>query len=107
MTAEDCAKRMATKIDKETQALQYQFPIIATNLRALVSSWLPPARESSPDDGEDASRAIQGRPERLGNPPMNCLVDGTDWLLEQRSLEFKLIPAKLRIEWIERWVCGP
>lgn len=42
-----------------------QFPIVATNLRALVSSWLPPAREASPvDDEKSIDGQVGGRHER-------------------------------------------
>jgi hypothetical protein len=56
---------MATSKNEQTQILQYQLPIVATNLRALVSSWLPPARDPSPmEDDVQTNGDIEGRQER-------------------------------------------
>jgi len=59
---------MATKMKEngvQTPSLEARFPIVATNLRALVSSWLPPAREPSPVDEEiSANGESEGRQER-------------------------------------------
>jgi len=56
---------MATSRDEGIHTFESQFPIVATNLRALVSSWLPPAREPSPvDDGNQVNGESEGRPER-------------------------------------------
>jgi len=56
---------MATTAENGVHNFDSKFPIIATNLRALVSSWLPPAREPSPVDEENVSNGeTQGRQER-------------------------------------------
>ena len=56
---------MATARKNGAHPLESQFPIVATNLRALVSSWLPPARDPSPEyDEKDPDEDDEGRPER-------------------------------------------
>lgn len=56
---------MATSRYEGIHNFESQFPIVATNLRALVSSWLPPAREPSPvDDETPVNGENEGRPER-------------------------------------------
>lgn len=56
---------MATVRQNAAHPLESQFPIVATNLRALVSSWLPLAREPSPEYDDDAlDENAEGRPER-------------------------------------------
>ena len=56
---------MATTRREGIQVFESQFPIVATNLRALVSSWLPPAREPSPvDDEKPIDGQVSGRHER-------------------------------------------
>jgi hypothetical protein len=55
---------MATARQNGSQSFESQFPIVATNLRALVSSWLPPARDPSPIDEETVDGEVAGRQER-------------------------------------------
>jgi hypothetical protein len=56
---------MASTRREGIQVFESQFPIVATNLRALVSSWLPPAREPSPiDDEKPLDGQADGRYER-------------------------------------------
>lgn len=56
---------MASTRREGIQVFESQFPIVATNLRALVSSWLPPAREPSPiDDEKPLDGQVDGRQER-------------------------------------------
>jgi hypothetical protein len=55
---------MATSKQRGVQSFEARFPIVATNLRALVSSWLPAAREPSPVDEENGvNEETQGRQE--------------------------------------------
>lgn len=58
---------MATSTQNGVHSLEARFPIVATNLRALVSSWLPPAREPSPIEESGGSGIDEGRQER--QPP--------------------------------------
>ena len=56
---------MATSRHDGIHTFESQFPIVATNLRALVSSWLPAAREPSPvEDDTAVDGETEGRPER-------------------------------------------
>jgi hypothetical protein len=55
---------MATARQDGSQSFESQFPIVATNLRALVSSWLPAARDPSPIDEETVDGEVDGRQER-------------------------------------------
>jgi hypothetical protein len=57
---------MATSRIPGIQAFESRFPVVAANLRALVSSWLPAARDPSPidDDANRETAAAAGRPER-------------------------------------------
>jgi len=61
--------RMATSRREGIQVFESQFPIVATNLRALASSWLPPARDPSPmDDENPIDKEADGRQERYQHP---------------------------------------
>jgi hypothetical protein len=54
-------------------SFEARFPIVATNLRTLVGSWLPPAREPSPVDEErEDAESAQGRQERYRPYVMYC-----------------------------------
>jgi hypothetical protein len=72
-------------------SLESQFPIVATNLRALVSSWLPPAREPSPEyDDNTLDDEAEGRPERCLYLYLHQLTF-TDWPWEPNLLQHKQI----------------
>jgi len=47
---------MAASRASAVQAFESRFPIVAANLRALVSSWLPPARDPSPVDSHSTHK---------------------------------------------------
>jgi len=69
--------------------LQSQFPIVATNLRALVSSWLPPARDPSPEDDDNTlDDDAEGRPERYLNLYLYQLTF-IDWHWEQNLIQHR------------------
>jgi hypothetical protein len=55
---------MAMARQEGIQSIESQFPVVATNLRALVSSWLPAARDPSPIDEETIDSEPAGRQER-------------------------------------------
>jgi hypothetical protein len=56
---------MSTLRQEGTMSFAAQFPIVANNLRSLVSSWLPPAREPSPEEEENAeNQDFDARQER-------------------------------------------
>jgi len=57
---------MAAPPASAVQAFESRFPTVAANLRALVSSWLPPARDPSPVDDHNTYKeeASAGRLER-------------------------------------------
>ena len=61
---------MATSRKEGIQSIESLFPIIATDLRTLVSSWLPPARDPSPiDDEYPPNGEFNGRQERYAQFP--------------------------------------
>lgn len=66
---------MATPRHDGIVSIESQFPIVVTNLRALVSSWLPPARDPSPEE-EDKPEAkeFQGRKERYATLPSRLTI---------------------------------
>ena len=83
---------MATVRQNAAHPLESQFPIVATNLRALVSSWLPPARDPSPeyDDDDALHETAEGRPERYLHYE-NGELTFTGWHWEQRLLQYRQI----------------
>lgn len=86
---------MATKVKEngvQAPSLEARFPIVATNLRALVSSWLPPAREPSPVDEEiSVNGENEGRQERYHHRLGRMKANREDWHLAQSSLRQYLI----------------
>lgn len=69
---------MASSREDGIQGFESRFPIVATNLRALVSSWLPPARDPSPiDDERVIDGEVHGRQERYHKSPLIT----TDWFV--------------------------
>jgi len=85
---------MATSRHGGSHNFESQLPIVATNLRALVSSWLPPAREPSPVDDERAVDGdAEGRPERyrssIEGELMSRLALGATLSVTQPSTQFQ------------------
>lgn len=77
---------MAAAKKQRIQSLESLFPIIPTDLRELVSSWLPPAREPSPEVDECAANIeLNGRQERYHNRHVNCTLTNKDWHWGLRS----------------------
>jgi hypothetical protein len=89
---------MATSRIAGVQAFESRFPVLAANLRALVSSWLPAARDPSPidDDANRETAAVAGRPERYQppKPPFKALTHcALDWHWERRKRHNKRPPS--------------